>query len=178
MSSVSSSLKTFQEKIVLPLIETSVAPTVGTDDSPQTRHRSQPKTKQKVKYGTGFTDFRRDASALKKCHLLKNKTLRSVRLRNGRLREGGARRWGTWTSVLLGAAAAACHHVSQAVEECAAKHRDTSELNHTWSTERVSGRGQRVPLRRTSRDQDHGGASLEASVVAFQGCRPSQRHYH
>lgn len=79
-------------------------------------------TRQKVKYGTDFTDFRRDASALKKCHL-KNKNLRSVRLHNGRLSEVGARRWGTWTSVLWGAAAAACHHVSQAAEECAAKHR-------------------------------------------------------
>lgn len=79
-------------------------------------------TKQNLKYRTDFTDFRRDASALNTCHHLKNKNLRSAGLRNGRLTEGGARRRGTWTSVLLGAAGVACHHVSQAEEECAAKH--------------------------------------------------------
>lgn len=118
-----------------PLIETSVAPTVGTHDSPPNKPSiAAEDTKQKVKYGTDFTDFRRDASALKKCHHLKTRNLRSVRLRNGRLSEGGARRWGTWTSLLLGAVAVACHHVSQAAEECAAKYkvhiRVESHLEH------------------------------------------------
>lgn len=125
-SSVSSSLKTLKGKIVLSPHRNQCGTDCRDSFPPQNKPSIAAEHKTKygnMKYGTDFTDFRGDASALKKCHHLKNNDLRSGRLRNGRLSEGSARRWGTWTSVLLGAAAAACHHVSQAAEECAAKHR-------------------------------------------------------
>lgn len=127
-SSVSSSLKTSHQNIVLSLVESGATP-APKPPPPLPAPRPKP-----------LTHF----------HHVKIRNLRSAGPHGGRLTEAGARRPGTWTSAPWGAAAAACCRVSRAEEACAARQSwrqssnqqrvsewaeqsSTSEENQLWS---------------------------------------------